>query len=204
MTEKTVDARGKLCPAPLIMTKQALGEIGMGETLRILIDNEISKNNVERFLADNGFVSTCTTESGVFTVTVAKSKEELGKVDVQTYCTPAAAKAAGHVMVIAADTMGTGSEELGGILMKAFINTIKEVKPLPSSIIFYNSGIMLTVEGSPLIATLKELESLGVSILVCGTCVNYYDKKDLVRVGIVSNMYTILETLTAAQTVIKP
>jgi len=204
MAEKIVDARGKLCPAPLIMTKQALGEIAMGETLRILIDNEISKNNVERFLADNGFVSTCNAESGVFTVIVAKSKEELGKVDAQTYCTPAATKAAGHVMVIAGDTMGTGSEELGAILMKAFINTIKEVKPLPSNIIFYNSGILLTVEGSPLIAGLRELESLGVTILVCGTCVNYYDKKDLVRVGIISNMYSILETLTAAQTVVKP
>ena len=88
--------------------------------------------------------------------------------------------------------------------MKALVNTIKEVTPLPTAIIFYNSGILLAIDGSPLIDGLKELESSGVSIMVCGTCVNYYDKKDLVKVGTISNMYTILETMSAAATVIKP
>ena len=100
--------------------------------------------------------------------------------------------------------MGTGPDELGSILIKAFVNTIKETKPLPKKIIFYNSGILLTAEGSPLIASLNELEKSGVAILVCGTCVNYFNKQNLIRAGIISNMYTILEALTEADKVIKP
>jgi selenium metabolism protein YedF len=100
--------------------------------------------------------------------------------------------------------MGSGSDELGSILMKAFVNTIKEVKPLPSKIIFYNSGILLAIEGSPLVPSLRELEAAGVEVLVCGTCANYHNKKDLVRTGTISNMYTILEALTSADRIIKP
>lgn len=204
MSETIVDARGKLCPVPLIMTKKALGEIATGDTLRILIDNEISKNNVERFLADNGFISTCAHDAGLFTLTVTKSRDDLVKPDAEVHCTIPKTSDGGHVILIANDKMGSGSEELGSILMKACVNTIKEVMPLPSKIIFYNSGIFLAVEGSPLVESLKELEAAGVAILVCGTCANYYHKQDLIRVGTISNMYTILEALTSADRIIKP
>jgi selenium metabolism protein YedF len=204
MPETIVDARGKLCPLPLIMTKKALGEIKLGDALRIIIDNEVSKNNVERFLSDNGFVSSCAADAGVFTLTVAKSKDDLVKPNAESYCTPHKRQGNGNVVLISSDKMGSGSDELGSILIKAFINTIKEVKPLPAKIIFYNSGILLIIEGSPLVTSLKELESLGVEILVCGTCVDYYHKKDIIRVGAVSNMYTILESLGAADRIIKP
>jgi selenium metabolism protein YedF len=203
MSETTVDARGKPCPLPLIMTKKALSEVALGDTLRILIDNEVSKNNVERFLADNGFVSTCAVDGGLFTLTVAKSKADLIRTDAESYCAPFR-PSGGHIILISSDKMGSGSDELGAILMKAFINTIREVKPLPSKILFYNSGILLTAEGSPLVASIRELESSGVEVLVCGTCVNYYEKKNLIRVGTISNMYTILEALTAASRIIKP
>jgi selenium metabolism protein YedF len=205
MSEITVDARGKLCPEPLIMTKKALKELQQGENLRVLIDNEISKSNVERFLADNGLASFCTGENGVFTLLVTKSTEALVRPDAESYCVPEAPAQKGRqVIVVAGDTMGTGPQELGAILIKAFINTIKEVKPLPSKIIFYNSGILLAAEGSPLIDTLKELEASGAAILVCGTCVNYFKKQDSIRVGTVSNMYTILEALAGASAIIKP
>jgi selenium metabolism protein YedF len=204
MSETTVDARGQICPVPLIMTKKTLGEVALGDTLRILIDNEVSKNNVERFLADNGFASTCAVVGGLFTLTVAKSKADLVRTDTESYCASSPRPAGDHVFLIASDKMGSGSDELGTILMKAFINTIKEVKPLPSKIIFYNSGILLAAEDSPLVASIRELESAGVEVLVCGTCVNYYGKKDVIRVGTISNMYTILESLTAAGRIIKP
>ena len=206
MSEKIVDSRGKLCPEPLIMTKKALKELQQGDNLRVIIDNEISKKNVERFLADNGLASFCTDENGVFTLLVTKSAELLSKPDAESYCVPAAAAAqtGGQVIVLSSDKMGSGPDELGAILIKAFINTIKEVKPLPSAIVFYNTGILLAVEGSPLLDSLKELEDIGVALLVCGTCVNYFKKQDSVRVGTVSNMYTILEALSGAALIIKP
>ena len=204
MPEKIVDARGMLCPKPLIMTKQALKELQHGENLRVIIDNEISKTNVERFLADNGLASFCTGENGVFTLLVTKSTEELVRPDAQSYCSPAPAPKGKQVIAVSSDKMGSGPDELGAILMKAFISTIKEVTPLPSKIVFYNTGILLTAEGSPLVDPLRELESAGVAILVCGACVNYFKKQNDIRVGTVSNMYTILEALSGAGTIIKP
>jgi len=206
MEEKIVDARGKVCPEPLIMTKKALKDLAAGQKMQVLVDNETSKNNVLRFLADNNMPAFSTEKNGVFTLHVNKSSEELIKPDAASYCSPGATgnEAADNVIVISSDKMGTGPDELGSILIKAFVNTIKETKPLPKKIIFYNSGILLTAEGSPLIASLNELEKSGVAILVCGTCVNYFNKQNLIRAGIISNMYTILEALTEADKVIKP
>ena len=113
-------------------------------------------------------------------------------------------KGSGHVLLIKNDRMGSGPDELGTILMKGFMNVIQEVAPLPGTIIFYNNGIHLTIEGSPVLDTLKELESRGVTILVCGTCLNYFDKKESLEAGKVSNMHEITETLTRARHIIAP
>jgi selenium metabolism protein YedF len=202
MSGTTVDARGQLCPKPLIMTKKVLNELASGEDMTIVIDNETSKDNVYRFLQDNGADVTCTEADGVFTIRVKKATDEMPKPDVQDGRASVVAKP--HVIAIKNDKMGFGSDELGQILIHAFINTIQETSPLPGTIVFYNNGVHLAVEGSPVIDALEELESRGVEILVCGTCLDYYGKKELVRVGRVSNLYDILQALTTAGHVIVP
>jgi selenium metabolism protein YedF len=198
---KTVDARGQLCPKPLLLTKKALNELAPGESVAFLIDNPTSRQNVERFLVDNGMNPQCSEKEGVFTIIVRKNPQPLAHPDPAPYCGD---NARPHVVVISGDKMGRGSDELGEILMKAFINTINETGPLPSHVVFYNSGILLTVEGSPVIESLRELELKGVVILICGTCADYFKKKEAIRVGTISNMYRILETLTAAGHIIQP
>jgi selenium metabolism protein YedF len=79
---------------------------------------------------------------------------------------------------------------------------LAEVKPLPKTIVFMNTGVKLTVEGSPVLDKIKSLEKLGVEILICGTCLDYFHLKDKVGVGTVSNMFTILETLLSASNVV--
>jgi selenium metabolism protein YedF len=203
MNERVVDARGKLCPEPLILTKKALGELDIGQTMKVLIDNETSRQNVERFLKDNGARSVCADDKGLFTLSVTKLQDEMPSPNAEEYCaTPQPAKR--HVIVISSDKMGRGPDELGAILMKAFINTIKDVDPLPSSIIFYSTGILLVVNGSPLVDPLRDLVAKGVKVLVCGTCADYFLKKNQVMVGTISNMYTILETITKASHAIAP
>jgi selenium metabolism protein YedF len=184
------------------MTKQALEELPSGEEMTIRLDNETSKDNVVRFLQDNGADAACTEAEGVFTIRVKKVASQMPKTEEQDDRGPAVARP--HVIAIKNDKMGFGPEELGQILIKAFINTIREVSPLPGAIVFYNKGIHLAVEGSPVIDALKELESRGVAILVCGTCLDYYGKKGEVRVGKVSTLYDVLETLTRAGHVIAP
>lgn len=201
MSDKTVDTRGMPCPKPLIMTKKALDELKVGEKTLVLIDNEIAKQNVERFCADNGAITDCKKNGNVFTLTIIKQKETTA-ADTATSCAPQLSKS--YVICIKNDKMGIGADELGFILIKGYLNVIKEIKPLPGTIIFYNNGIHLTVEGSPVLEALKELEKLGVKILVCGTCVDFYNKKTLVKVGVMSNMYDIGEVLANSGHIIYP
>ena len=69
------------------------------------------------------------------------------------------------------------------------------VEPLPETIILFNSGVRLVVEGSPVLEDLQDLCGRGVEILACGTCLGYYELKERIAVGEVSNMYTIAEVI---------
>ena len=100
--------------------------------------------------------------------------------------------------------MGEGSEELGAVLIKSFVFALTQLDDLPSTIIFYNSGVNLSCEGSPVLEDLKNLAAQGVEIISCGTCLNFYGLKEKLAVGEVSNMYDIVERQRAADLVIKP
>jgi selenium metabolism protein YedF len=108
------------------------------------------------------------------------------------------------VLVVPSEFMGRGEhEELGNILVRAFFHTLGEVEPLPQTIIFFNSGVKLTTEGSPVLEDLCALAGQGIEILACGTCLDYYGLKDKLAVGEISNMYTIAETMLGAGHLVK-
>jgi selenium metabolism protein YedF len=109
-----------------------------------------------------------------------------------------------HVIAVTSNRMGHGPDSLGELLIRACINSIPEVTPLPETIVFYNSGIEFVLQGSPVLESLMELEKAGVTLLVCGTCVKHFNQKDNVAVGTVSNMYAILEALSRAHHVVSP
>lgn len=91
--------------------------------------------------------------------------------------------------------MGKDNAELGKILMKSFIYTVSETSPYPKTLIFYNEGVRLTCEDSQVLDDIKKLEDLGVEIISCGTCLDYLNLKENLKVGSISNMYTIYEKL---------
>ena len=200
-----VDARGELCPKPLIMAKKAINDENIKNKFILLIDNETSIENVERFLKDNKVVFETVKKDDCFSILISKTGEKLSK-EVDEYCDLPKEKRtdSDHVVCIKSDKMGIGDDELGGILIKGFVNTLKEVSPLPSKIVFYNSGVKLTVEDSPLHDSLRELEGLGVEIIICGTCADFFKLKEKIKTGTISNMYNILETLTKAGKTIFP
>jgi selenium metabolism protein YedF len=199
--EKTIDARGKACPQPVLMTKDAIETIDEG-ILTVLIDSEVSRDNVLRFAASQG----CTTEveatGGDFSVKVTKGNPEAKGEDKEAV--PEAKKASNIVVFINANTMGKGDDELGSILMRAFIKTLKDVDPRPTKIIFVNSGVFFTTEGSEVIPDLQEFEQMGIEILSCGTCLDFFHRKESLKVGIISNMYDIASSLIQADRVVKP
>lgn len=201
---KTVDARGKLCPVPLIMTKKALMEPDPANGFLVLIDNETSVKNVTRFLQDNGMKVHTELKDAVFHLFVNKPERIPENVQVEEYCQVETPVKSNLVVAIQRNRLGDGAEELGSILMKAFVNTLPEISVSPKTVVFLNSGIYLALRDSQVIDSLKKLEERKVEILVCGTCLDYYGQKQNLGVGKVSNMYDILERLTQASSVIYP
>jgi selenium metabolism protein YedF len=199
--EKTIDARGKACPQPVLMTKAAIEAMDEG-ILTVLIDSEVSRDNVLRFASSQG----CTTEveatGGDFSVTLTKGNPETKGEDKDAL--PETRNASNIVVFINSSTMGKGDDDLGAILMKAFIKTLKDVEPRPTRIIFVNSGVFLTTEGSEVIPDLEGLEEMGIEILSCGTCLDFFHRKESLKVGIASNMYDIAFSLIQADRVVKP
>lgn len=109
-----------------------------------------------------------------------------------------------HVIVLSADVIGHGPAELGARLMIGFLGTLAEMDATPTHLILYNSAVLLAVDGSPHTARLQAIEARGVSILLCGTCADFYDSRESMAAGRVTNMLEILEVMTAAGKVITP
>lgn len=203
MSDKRIDARGLTCPKPLILVKKALGEISPGGQIEILLDNATARDNVVRFLLDYGCKPVCMETDGAFTIRATAVAVPLAGLRPEEYCRPDGAFRP-YVLVLNRLFMGTGSEELGKILMQACINSLAETTPLPSAILFYNAGVNLACENSPVLPALRDLESRGIRMLVCGTCLDYFDLKQKLLVGRVSNMYDIMQTIASAGTVFAP
>ena len=100
--------------------------------------------------------------------------------------------------------MGSGNDELGKVLMKGFIYAVSQLDQLPKTILFYNGGATITTEGSASLEDLKNMEAQGVEIMTCGTCLDYYNLKDKLAVGTVTNMYSIVETMNGAAKILRP
>jgi selenium metabolism protein YedF len=98
--------------------------------------------------------------------------------------------------------MGRGNDELGQILIRSFFHTLGEVQPRPGLIILFNTGVRLACQGSAVLDDLCALEADGIEILACGTCLGYFELKDSLAVGRVSNMYDIAEAILGAGKVV--
>ncbi len=198
MTANTVDARSKPCPQPVIETRKALADPAVRE-LCVLVDNHVSAENVRRMASSMGCAVRVTEEAAdkISLRILRQSAPDASSV-------PEAPSGGRTVVLVSGAEFGSGEKELGAILMRAFVKTIKEVEPLPQAIIFINSGIFLTTEGSAVREDLEALVATGVQVCSCGTCLDYYHRKDKLEVGIVSNMFEILTLLTEAGRVIRP
>lgn len=195
---KEIDVRGLACPQPVIRTREALAEIIEG-TITVLVDNLESKENVRRFAESQGCEVVVLEREGIFCLDITKRHppgEGGGKTDVEVHLR------GGDVVCITTDRFGTGSKELGKVLMKAFLNTLWDYRPRPAKLLFINAGVMLTTGGSEVLETLELLEREGVEIFSCGTCLGYYGIKEKLKVGKVTNMYEIVDTLLSGGRVI--
>ena len=187
-----LDVRGLACPAPVVSVKRALESAEGG--LRVLLDDGAPRENVRRFAQGRGYaVQEEPVENGfVLTLSGApapKAKESAGKV--------------GAVLLIGSDRLGDGPEELGRILMLNFIMTLVDCAEAPDRMLFINTGVLLTAEGSEVLEALEALGNRGVEVLSCGICLDFFKKKESLVAGGVTNMFTIAESLLGARSVVR-
>ncbi len=188
-----VNAIGEVCPKPVIMTKKALKEIESG-VVEVSVDNQTSKENVEKMAKEMGHTFETKEEGNVFVITITKAGEKQENSSEEENI----------VISIGSDKMGEGEDELGKILIKGFIYALTEAETLPKTVLLYNKGVLLASTFEDTVKDLKVLEERGVEILSCGTCANFYHVQDQIKVGTLTNMYTILERQMKATKVIKP
>lgn len=202
MSKVLVNAVGDACPIPVVKATQALKQVKEPTTIEVQVDNEVAVQNLTRLAQGKGLpVSSEKLGEKLYAVTMEASGPIAAEED-NACCQPDARGE--YVVAIESDCMGRGDDALGHTLMKGFIFALSQQDKLPKTILFYNGGAKIPVEGSVSLEDLKGLEVQGVEILTCGTCLNFYGLTDKLVVGSVTNMYSIVEKLSGAAKVIKP
>lgn len=202
--EKIVDCKGMACPLPVVNAKKAAEAMNPGDVLTVLVDNEIAVQNLTRFAEHKGFgVSADKRGEKEYAVIMSISGDTVESKEEEVTCVMDSRRK-GMLVVLSGNVMGTGDAKLGTSLMKAFVFALTKQDQLPDTILCYNSGAYLTCEGADTLEDLKLLESEGVTILTCGTCLDFYGLKEKLAVGGVTNMYDIVERMENAAQIIKP
>ena len=197
----TVNAVGKACPEPVIMTRAAV-EKGAVE-LEVLVDNAVAVSNVTRFLEGQGFRVQHRENGGEFKLT-ARRDGAAASVGSAPAAGPAPCNRGGArlAVLVAGKTLGREDKELGEVLIKGFLGTLSKLETPPAVLALMNEGVKLALPDASTCDHLKDLERAGTKILVCGTCTNHFGVTERVGVGTVSNMFEILEAVTGADKVL--
>jgi selenium metabolism protein YedF len=182
------------CPMPVVTVKRAL-EDAVGESVKVLLDDGAPRENVARFAASRGLQVEEAREGAGYALLISGASGG-------TPLTKAENKG-GSVFLIASDSLGEGAEDLGRLLMKNFIITLLDVTEAPERMLFLNRGIFLTTEGSEVIEALQKLADRGVEILSCGVCLDFFNRREKLCAGSVTNMFTIAESLLRAGSVVR-
>lgn len=227
-----IDAKGKPCPQPVILAIRALDALQAGETLQVQVDNEAAVENLKRMAQKKGAAADVKADGSCWIVEIvpagapaAQSGAGLSGAVATGGAQSGAALSGGAqsslsaeeqaqqicgvptrgpvVVAIGSAEMGNGDPKLGKILMKSFLYSLTQLDALPQTVLFFNGGVRMTTEGSESIEDLKALEAQGVEILSCGTCLDFYGLKDKLRVGGITNMYVIAQTMAEAGNVVK-
>ncbi|MDF1555864.1 MAG: sulfurtransferase-like selenium metabolism protein YedF [Deferrisomatales bacterium] len=197
-----IDCRGLACPEPVLKTKAALEQIHEG-VLTVEVDTPASRDNVRRFAESQG----CTVElleasTGGWRLQLAKGYPcEVAQPGAKSAAATTTQQGLPIAILVTSDRIGP-DQTLGDVLMRAFLNTLPQAETPPARVLFLNRGVLLTTAASGSLEVLRELEEKGTEVLSCGTCLEFFDKRDALQVGSVSNMYATVETLTGGYRVV--
>jgi len=203
--KRSIDAKGLACPQPVIICRKAMMELDLDE-IEITVDNEPARENVIRFLRFTGSAEPLVASRGAVhaisaAVTAAMREKARGNAPAPACEEEESVQLQARqqkqlsekTIFLSSDQIGRGDEALGRLLLRGFLHTLAELDRPPRTLVLMNSGVRLAAENREAIELLQGIESRGVEILVCGTCLDYLHLMEKVVVGRVSNLYEITE-----------
>lgn len=191
----TIDCRGQQCPQPVVQVRrQMLAE--PAAPLRVVVDDPAARDNIGKLAAGRGYAVNIAVEGSLFRLDLTPGD--------RVSSNQAAPAAGPTVVLIASEEMGSGDAKLGRILMKNFLFTLAENDVAPDLLLFVNGGARLTAGGSDLLEVLEKLIQLGSDVATCGLCLEYFEIKDALAVGRVTNMLEIATALQGAGRIVRP
>lgn len=200
-----LDCRGMNCPAPVLNVRNVIDKESPS-SMAILVDNDAARQNVIRFLEHQNYKVNSEMRDGDFLVVGTRTDGSVITRETSSFSISKARETESgtkKIMVLVTSIhMGHGDDGLGDMLMFNFLKTLKEMGTDLWRVVFVNSGVSFTADGSEAIQILQELNMNGVQILACGACLAYYHILDKTEVGEVTNMLEIVKGMQLADTVI--
>ncbi len=198
-----IDAMGKACPIPVIMTKKAIRENTTNENILVKVDNEIATQNLSKMAEQLGLKTDVKKLSNSeYTVQFYTGDYEQCEL-IADPLSITELESGNYAVVVSSNKMGDGDELLGKKLLESFVYSLTEQDVLPKFFICYNAGVELTSINEKTVEDLKTLEESGCEILSCGLCLDFLGLKDKLQVGSITNMYRITEIMRTTF-VVKP
>jgi selenium metabolism protein YedF len=200
-----LNCEGEPCPNPVLRCKRLLDQESP-QKVEVIVDNEAAMDNVSRYLTSKGMhVDETVRDGNLWTIRASQTGAANAPAAAQATQAQTEPKMAGTpkiLVFLTSDTVGQGDDTLGSRLMGNFLNTLPELGDSLWRIIMVNGAVKLATASSPAIEALKKLESAGVSILVCGTCLEFFQLMDQKEVGQVTNMLDVVTSQQLADKVI--
>lgn len=190
-----LDCRGQQCPQPVVQARKLMLDRPDGP-IKVVVDDTAARDNVTRLAQAMGYSVTLEEAEGIFELDLVPGKAPEQRA-------PAAPQSGPKVVFIGSDQMGDGDPELGHVLMKNFIFTLIESDRTPDAVYFVNSGVKLATVGSEVLDPLAALADRGVDIASCGLCLDFFNLKEALAIGRVSNMLELVNALQGAGSIIR-
>ena len=215
---KTINAIGKVWPEPILTVKS---EVSRGETeLDVFLDNPVSASKVMKFLEDQGFGVQLEDDEGSIVIIARKGEQHIKAAaskkqpadpvnEAQPISKPQTTPPSiltpepSRTFSVLISNLALGNDQkLGETLMKSFLGALPETERPPLVVALMNEGVKLALYDSSSCDHLKNLEKKGASILICGTCANYFNIMDQIGAGAISSMPEIIEALNKADKIV--
>lgn len=213
MNTAKLDCRNMPCPQP-VMKLLALLKSSRPADITVTVDNEAAFENVSRFLSSKGYENAHTKTDGLWHISAHTN--DTGQADAQGSAASASSRKNAlpeaalpeaedmrTLVMIISPVFGSGDDALGSKLMKNFLSTLPELGPALWRIILLNGGVTLAAEGSHVLEELQALEKSGVSILVCGSCLEHFGLLAQKAVGQTTNMLDVVTSMEMAYKIIR-